>query len=328
MNNHDDDLLDQYLSGDSELSALYQSGRRPEPKSSTAVDQAILAAAKKSVEDARPTPPSRRRPGWFVPLSIAATLVLSTSLYLLNQPSLHRSDDALPLAPPHSPPAQRFDEADQQPRGAEPELHEQQSPGGDQQLPRSLQEPAARLESAAKHATAENKAQQNDRQPMTQQPSPNAFSSEPFSAGRAGPDRSAAPVSSLRSMPSMTDSADQAEAAQQGPSTTTAAATPDPGAAPEDPDLATGFTLPARAQRSVVTGDQQSAADAMEMEAAPSNAFEAQPGLWLDHILALLKAADYRQARDELTAFQRQYPDYPLPGALTRQLQRPNAASE
>lgn len=101
-NDKDDDVLDTYLSGDSELSRRYRSGGAPQP--STSVDRVILDAAR--AEAAReavvgddssregaardsmagkeaPAPTLRRRRmklTWERPLAIAAAVVLSAIL--------------------------------------------------------------------------------------------------------------------------------------------------------------------------------------------------------------------------------------------------------
>lgn len=71
----DDRLLDDYLRGDSPLSRAYRETGREEPPAH--LDAAILAQAKAAV-GAR-----RRKPRWFMPLSLAATVVLSVGVVLL-----------------------------------------------------------------------------------------------------------------------------------------------------------------------------------------------------------------------------------------------------
>ncbi|MEH6472917.1 MAG: hypothetical protein V7752_16880, partial [Halopseudomonas sp.] len=74
----------------------YQTSKQ-EPKGPSAeTDQAILAAAKRSVGSAPVALSKRTRMRWLVPTSVAATVVLSTSIYLTNQPLL---DNAPSVAP-------------------------------------------------------------------------------------------------------------------------------------------------------------------------------------------------------------------------------------
>ncbi len=71
----DDQLLDDYLRGDSPLSRVYRETGREEPPAH--LDAAILAQAKAAVGT------HRRKPRWFMPLSLAATVVLSVGVVLL-----------------------------------------------------------------------------------------------------------------------------------------------------------------------------------------------------------------------------------------------------
>ena len=71
----DDRLLDEYLRGGSPLSRVYRETGREEPPAH--LDAAILAQAKAAV-GAR-----RSKPRWFMPLSLAATVVLSVGVVLL-----------------------------------------------------------------------------------------------------------------------------------------------------------------------------------------------------------------------------------------------------
>lgn len=71
----DDRLLDDYLRGDSPLSRAYRETGREEPPAH--LDAAILAQAKAAVAT------HRRKPRWFMPLSLAATVVLSIGVVLL-----------------------------------------------------------------------------------------------------------------------------------------------------------------------------------------------------------------------------------------------------
>lgn len=70
----DDRLLDEYLRGDSPLSRAYRETGREEPPAH--LDAAILAQAEAAVG-------TRRKPRWFMPLSLAATVVLSIGVVLL-----------------------------------------------------------------------------------------------------------------------------------------------------------------------------------------------------------------------------------------------------
>ncbi|MEK7191231.1 MAG: hypothetical protein AAB153_02935 [Pseudomonadota bacterium] len=72
----DDRLLDEYLRGDSLLSRAYRETGREEPPAH--LDAVILAQAK-----AAAVPRRSGKPRWFMPLSLAATVVLSVGVVLL-----------------------------------------------------------------------------------------------------------------------------------------------------------------------------------------------------------------------------------------------------
>lgn len=71
----DDRLFDEYLRGDSPLSRAYRETGREEPPAH--LDATILAQAKAAVGT------RRSKPRWFMPLSLAATVVLSVGVVLL-----------------------------------------------------------------------------------------------------------------------------------------------------------------------------------------------------------------------------------------------------
>jgi hypothetical protein len=85
----DDEALDGYLSGESELSRRYRSGGAPQPSAS--VDRAILEAARK--EAAAPAPQRRRlKLKWERPVAIAAAVTLSVLVLV----SIEREAGLLP----------------------------------------------------------------------------------------------------------------------------------------------------------------------------------------------------------------------------------------
>ncbi len=98
---NDDDLND-YLEGGSDLSSLYAKSKTAPADTSGSIDQSILAAAKRSV-GSQPTSvknSSIRR--WGVPASVAATVLLSTTLYLTNQQTIEDLSQPEAYAPTES----------------------------------------------------------------------------------------------------------------------------------------------------------------------------------------------------------------------------------
>ncbi|NIM29025.1 MAG: hypothetical protein GTO67_14140 [Gammaproteobacteria bacterium] len=145
----DDEWLDEYLEGDSELSRLYRDGADEQPDAR--LDARILAEARRAVSTRRRVVHSPFARHWLVPASLAAVLVLSLGVVLLMpDPSLER-DVALERtgkSEPASPPASvgAPSAADE----ALPRKHKAQT----------LQEPTA-AERALESAPAEPSAAQN-----------------------------------------------------------------------------------------------------------------------------------------------------------------------
>lgn len=86
----DKDLLDDYLAGESELSDLYARSKTAEGSSETA-DRAILAAAKRELDTAPQKGGKRTRhrvQRWSLPLSTAAVVLISTTLYFTNESAI------------------------------------------------------------------------------------------------------------------------------------------------------------------------------------------------------------------------------------------------
>jgi hypothetical protein len=103
MNESNEKLLNDYLTGASRLSRVYRSGEADEP--SAHLDAAIKAAAHRAVS-ARPAlvRPSGLR-AWFVPLSAAAVVVLASLLVLRvgQSPQGQPDTDVIARAPMHPP---------------------------------------------------------------------------------------------------------------------------------------------------------------------------------------------------------------------------------
>ncbi|WP_210394738.1 hypothetical protein [Motiliproteus sediminis] len=87
-----DDDLDRYLAGDSELSSLYNQSRT-DARPSALTEARLLRAARETAPVQSPRPQARR---WWLPVSAAASMVLATSLYLLQPDSALYSPAELP----------------------------------------------------------------------------------------------------------------------------------------------------------------------------------------------------------------------------------------
>ena len=82
------------LDRDAALDRVYAFGEREEPPER--LDDAIRAAARREV-GARPALPGKTRRAWYVPVSLAAVLVLSVTLVTLMR---EEGTDRLDVAPP------------------------------------------------------------------------------------------------------------------------------------------------------------------------------------------------------------------------------------
>lgn len=90
----DDRLLDEYLRGDSALARAYRETGREEPPAH--LDAVILAEAK-----AAAAPRRGGKPRWLMPLSLAATVVLSIGvvLFMSKQGVAPEPMDTVPVTP-------------------------------------------------------------------------------------------------------------------------------------------------------------------------------------------------------------------------------------
>ena len=103
----DEELLQEYLEGDSELSRRYR--HRADEQPDTRLDARILAEARRAVARKSPVVHSPFARHWMVPASLAAVLVLSVSAVLLvpdpalepgREPGIERERAAEPLLAP------------------------------------------------------------------------------------------------------------------------------------------------------------------------------------------------------------------------------------
>lgn len=103
-NENDDNILNEYLEGNSEISKQYKTSSIKTP--SVYIDENILLAAKQSVEQVdNKSRTQKKRSPWVLPVSIAAVITLSVSLvinmqqqtgqFLINDPK--ESNDAMTL---------------------------------------------------------------------------------------------------------------------------------------------------------------------------------------------------------------------------------------
>lgn len=108
-NEQDDNELNDYLNGDSELSKVYRATKTGAP--SADLDKNILQAAKDAVESKKSKSNQRfHKSKWSLPVSIAAMVTLSVSLVvtmqqesgqtLISEPKFEMQDAAIPVRKP------------------------------------------------------------------------------------------------------------------------------------------------------------------------------------------------------------------------------------
>jgi hypothetical protein len=100
MSRDNDPELDQYLRGDSEVSAAYRDLESAPPPGQD-VDARVLRMSRQAAANSAPLTGARtvlaRRPTWFAPFALAATVVLSVALVLaviLEPAKQRRVDDS------------------------------------------------------------------------------------------------------------------------------------------------------------------------------------------------------------------------------------------
>lgn len=327
------------VESDPVLSSLYREGAREEPPHR--LDAAIAAAVRDELVPQQAAESERRSPRWHVPFALAAVLVLAVSLTWLADPMEQDRDSypsanlasevpverrelappqsaAPPLAPPREakraessgevasapPPARKASSADsavaQGRAPSRPALPETPALGADERQRANSREtdapqfdaagrsvlaaPASPPASALREGSAESSA--------LAAPAPKA--SEDFHTGRARVDRAqAAPLRRERSTPPPAEEPEGSRAPKTEAATPGLVRKADPGMAAKN------------AQEQASRSPEQLAGGAH-----PS------PGQWVREIEELLRQGQDAEARLQLEAFRKRFPDYDLPRAL------------
>ncbi len=273
----DDEMLKEYLEGDSELSRLYRRDADEQPDA--ALDAHICAQAHRAVAAKRGRVHSPFARHWMVPTSLAAVLVLSVSVVLMV-PDATRE-----------PPL----EVDGEREGG---LAQEQAPAAVR-----APTPAESLESRAR---SPERAGAGDQAIGTlRRESPAA--DRPDRAGRFE-----APEEADRRMQRSDGALESKRAAESAaqPKQPISSATESMPRAPVTGRPAVQDDAPVSAM-----GQARKPLDASE-DALPERAVQSDPAAWLRFIERLVDARDPAAARINIRAFRSQYPDYPLPADL------------
>lgn len=296
MSERDQDAFEKYLEGKSELSRLYRDAPREEP--SAQLDAAILAAARR---EAGSRPRFARSPfsrSWYVPVSIAAVIVVSVTLTLLVM--------------------------EQEPSPVTPRLE------FDKAVPAKTAPKAAEALPGARDAKTESKPGEEARKPVAPHALPEAGPVEP----RAVP--ADKPASKLQALPAPKPG--EALSAQPFPQKESGAISggagtlgaPASGSARDDamqrefqkPEAA---APPAPAKQMAPAGPKERRTDepaarmksAVEKrEAVKTQTGALPPEQWLKDIVELRRQGKVAEAEVSLAEFKKHYPDYPLPAEL------------
>ncbi|MGE0803883.1 MAG: hypothetical protein AB7G13_34280 [Lautropia sp.] len=263
-----------------------------EPGPDAAIDRRILAAAHRAVGAGprRDTPTPAHRTGsrrWVVPLSLAATLVLSVSLVLtMQREDPHRTAGA----DLHQPVPDETGAAGSPAPAAGPAMQQRR-----EALPESSTPPASVVPKPARA--------------MPAPPADPAAAAAPAAAvGPATPIAPAAPVAPV---------APAAAAASAAPAAPVPPVPPANSTAPAAPAAATRSAESARRSAGAMTESRRSQADFSRQRAA-DEPIDAEG--WIRTIERQLGTGDVAAARRSLQALRRNFPDHPVPSALLERL--------
>ena len=284
------------------------------------VDAAILAAAKRAVgsqPQATWTPRAVRR--WYVPVSLAAVLVLSVVVTL--QVERERPDIAMPDAVP-------VERKDQELRLQTPTA----PPSAPPSAPRAKTETGSAATPPARKETAQDEAPVTDKKkahvsaaPAARQVAPApAFVPDPKPAASAEAKPATEPADALRGRAAAGQIANEklAETTAVPPSparpapaqNAMIAAKPAARPAPESDVGGAGARSEARASSAPPPPPAPAAAraDLAKRDLAPAE--------WLEQIAQLRMQQRDREADEQFAEFRRRYPDYRIPEAMTERI--------
>ncbi|OMH39254.1 hypothetical protein [Motiliproteus sp. MSK22-1] len=314
--------LDKYLEGDSDLSRLY-SASKTETTANESFDLAILDAAKQSVGSKPAMLQRSKLKRWAVPTSVAATLLLSTSLYLHN----HQQLDSLQSPAPYAPSRLLLDNQ------RATDLLEDEALDRTVPSPEGQTESHSRIEEEAMFELdalkAEAPAIDTDKQ-YEKKKSQSAVTGNSSEPSALKPLSQKARTPGVASLP--VDSADAGAPEKDSKSTARYGITPSTSRsqaemkteARQKKDQVTSSVAMPELQKEARNDEppQESAKEfSAQMESEPTDHQRGgrdTPYQWLKSIESLIKAGKVHAAKDELEAFEIRYPNYPLPDRIKK----------
>ncbi len=274
----DEEIIREFLEGDSALSRLYRRDAHEEPNAQ--LDATILAEARRNLARTSRVAHSPFARHWVVPTSLAAVLVLSVSVVLLTPDPVRQ-------------PGVEFDGVAEVPAPAGSLADAPQTAASDEEMsaPASAPLPAEPAMDREQDSGAEDSATGGRASRFAPLPAParQQRADEPVGKSSEKRERKAArfnsvPGSEQQPRPAPATGAGVAEEATS-PSVSRTLAEPLPGPLPG-------------------------------LHAMPADTVQADPAAWLRFIESLLKEQNQQAARSNLRAFRTRYPDFSLPAAL------------
>ncbi len=276
----DEEMLREFLEGDSALSRLYRHDSHEEPNAQ--LDATILAEARRSLARTSHVAHSPFARHWVVPTSLAAVLVLSVSIVLLTPNPVRQ-------------PGVEFDGVTEAPAAAGnlADAPETAASGEEMPAPARTPLPAEPAMSREQDSGAEDSATGGRASRLAPLPPPARQQRADESIGKSSEKRERKSAR-FKSVPGTEQQPRPAPAAGAGagvaeeataPSVSRTLAEPLPGPLPE-------------------------------LHAMPADTVQADPAAWLRFIQSLLKEQNPQAARSNLRAFRMRYPDFSLPAAL------------
>lgn len=302
MNNQQADAeLAHYLTGQSNLSDLYQAQAQDEP--SLEIDQAILAASRRAVKSRPRSILSPFGNHWAVPTSIAAMLVITVTLSVMMKEEIKDplaiESPILEQTAPAPSPVPALDSAAgsvtrSAPKEAQPALEKKTKPVLAEPLP---QKPLA--EQLPPDTSQFNRAIKQDY---------STNSAAGVATEDKVEDRKAFPASNAAPQKKETANNTEAESLAVQPNAIGSIAK----SLSAKPSASAASTQKGKANQEASTGGKRERMEAdTALKLTPSS-----PEVWLDHIRQLQAEGQWSEAEASLRRFKQYYPSYPISAEL------------
>ena len=313
--------LDAFLERNSALQRRWRDQQRDEPPAS--LDASLRAAARESVSS-KPRSPASFASRWRVPLSIAAIVVVSTTVtVMVAEERAHLPDASLERAPAAS--------SSQPPHEAPPAEVEPQTSEALRMAPASVRDPSkadeaapakSKRERARDPGRADTSSHKREAAPQPGAPSVVApAAGAPQAAGsaehRAAPPAAQEPVFVPEPPATPTGTLRDEVRAQEAPAR--AAAPVQPRTARELDEAPPAPAADAQAERAPTERArlEQVAPAAKTVQGTDGDiAAEVEPQRWIERIRALRAAGKLQEAEESLREFRKRYPEFRLPPDL------------